>query len=230
MPDQQFVLYCNRSYHLQLQETIEDFSNIKLSPIEERPWSAINSWIDVGKYYRNSPCRNDYLAFYLDWFNQMSITAGLPNLFHSKADLWFDYPALLKPTPLSRHFDFLVVNSVPKSDQFRFDEKEMNALISRLISKGYSVVVTNPCSVKGAICTQDYNISITGIGNISGYCDYHIMVSTGPSWSTFNVWNKNKVRLRAILLNDIVLDYSEKCNHFASITALAGFLTSNNLL
>lgn len=229
-PKDDFVLYCPAEHHPQLADTVEHLPNVSLRPLEARTPEAIDCWIGAGAYWHNSPIRNDYLLFYIDWFNRISAQAKLPNPFKSKADFWFDYPALKKETPLSRPFDFLVVNAIPKSGQFVYDLNEMDALIGLLVQKGHSVVTTNPCKTPGVPCTLNHGINITGIGNISNFCTYHAMVSTGPSWPTFNVGNVVSVRLRVILLNYIKLDYSPTCHHFGYLQGATNFLVSQKLL
>lgn len=227
-PDDTFLLYCG--YHDQIIESVEHLPNVKLLPLAEKTPQAINSWIGAGEYWHRHPYRNDMLYFYTDWFSRMVAGTDLPNPFKYRTDLWFDYPALAKPTPLTKHYDFLVVNAEPKSGQVHFDASAMNIGINALLNRGYSVIVTNPCGIPGVPCTLDHGITITGIGNISNQCDYHLMVSTGPSWGTFNALNRGKVKLRMILLNNIILQYDETCFHFRSVLNALDFLAVHKLL
>lgn len=229
-PNDEFVLYCPPDHHHQIVESVEHLPNVRIESISKRTKQAIDCWIGRGAYWHHSPIRNDYLQFYIHWFDIMGKEAGLPNPFKSKQDFWFDYPALLKPTPLSRPFDFLVINAMPKSGQFHYDPNEMNSLVALLKEKGHSVVTTNPTGIPDVPNTMEHNITITGVGNISNFCTYHLMISTGPSWPTWNVHNVDKVRLRMILLNYIKLDYGPTCHHFGYVQGVANFLVAQKLL
>ena len=125
---------------------------------------------------------------------------GLGSPFRHVTDLLFDYPALLDPINGAGkcEWDFLVVNSRPCSGQFMaYDRVEyMTPLIGKLLAKGYSVVTTQKTekddewSKAGRYaCTVDHELSISAIGRLSLQCRHHVMVSTGPSWPTFNIWN-----------------------------------------
>lgn len=45
-------------------------------------------------------------------------------------------------------------------------------------------------------------MSVTAIGHVSQHADLIVMISTGPSWPTFNVWNRDSVRRRIILIDE----------------------------
>jgi hypothetical protein len=69
------------------------------------------------------------------------------------------------------------------------------------LSERHKVITTRP--VQPFIpCTQNTNVTITGIGGISRFCRAIVMVSTGPSWATFNIWNRKSVELRIIFLEE----------------------------
>jgi hypothetical protein len=228
--EDQFTLYCQLEHIGQLAETVEHLPNVFIRPMESKTTNAIDCWIGAGGYWHSSQIRNDYLGFYIDWFRRISALVGLSSPFTSKADFWFDYPALLKETQLSAPYDFLVVNAAPKSGQFNFNPSDMERLIETLVQKGHKVISTNPSSVKGVPCTFDHGISITGIGNIARQCTYHLMVSTGPSWTTFNVGTADKTKLRLILLDYVKLDYSPTCHHFGHVQTARNFLIEQKLL
>lgn len=142
-------------------------------------------------------------------------------------------------------FDFLAVNSQPCSGQLRcFDRIEyLDPLIQALCDAGKSVLVTRPTTVVGKIrmnpevlpsgqpsqygqlskpmCTHDIGLTISGIGAISRRCRHHIMVSTGPSWPTFNVCNEAARRsAETPLRHRIVLLEHEQLN-LPGITQMA---------
>ena len=169
-------------------------------------------------FWDTHPRRNDFSSFYIELFAILSRQMGLKSPFCEPADLWFDYPAIRDGRGCKKilgdagadQFDFLVVNSVPLSGQlraFRGDPDHLTPLIDELAAT-YRIIVTNPLNRPDAqmprstiLCTQDYGLSVTDIGTLSLHCRYLLMVSTGPSWTTFNVWNRQTIRLRVVLVD-----------------------------
>ena len=62
-----------------------------------------------------------------------------------------------------------------------------------------------------------YGLSVTDIGKISQNCHTILMVSTGPSWPTFNIFNQESVKLRIILLDSERVNLSPNTIHCDSI-------------
>jgi len=228
-PNDEFVLHCRDEHHKQLAETVEHLPNVKLLPNDPSKPRGINCWIGAGEHWHKHPNRNQMLPFWLEWFGIISKQAELPNPFKTITDLWWDFPSIDKPTPLSKPFDFLVVNAQPLSGQVNVNTSEMNALIGLLRDKGHSIVTTNP-SIPGVPNTFEQGISVSGIGNVSNFCTYHLMISTGPSWLTWNKSNVGKVKFRMILLDYIKLDYDATCHHFGYVQGAANFLVAQKLL
>jgi hypothetical protein len=228
-PKDEFIFYCRDEHQKQLAETLEHLPNACVSPLKFKTPQAINCWMGRGEYWHKHPNRNAMLPFWLEWYGVLSRDAGLPNPFKTVDDLWWDFPSIDKPTPCSQPYDFLVVNAAPLSGQFHYNHGEMNALVGLLRDKGHTVITTNP-SLPDVPCTLDHGISVSGIGNVSNFCAYHLMVSTGPSWLTWNTRNVNRVKLRMILLDHIKLDYGPNCHHFGYIQGAANFLVAQKLL
>jgi len=257
-PDEMFIFVCGWEHHSQLQETIEHLPNVALKPLTERrsvagmrsplpslPPEAINTWIDWNGDYGKSPFAQDYIRFYLWWFKKLSIEAGLPEVFTKRSDIMFDYPALLKKIRvpwrasglatetvalLRTEFDFLVVNSSPRSGQFTYKQEEMDELIN-LIAKKHSVIVTQKTDVPGVECTADYGSTVTSIGNLSIRCQNHICINTGPAWPTYNLWNFRRTKFRASLHDWVRLDFGElRVENFTSIKAVVDRLEEVKLL
>lgn len=185
-------------YLPQMIDVVADLPNIVLRDLRyiDRK-KAINSWKNVGRFWEQHPLKNDYGAFMVDWFDRLASEMGVENPIRKPADLLFDYPAI-KDTA-SEPFDFLIVNSEPMSGQWRsMDLGDLDQLAIEL-SQRHRVVTTRP--VRPFIpCTQRTNVSVTGIGGISRFCRYIVMVSTGPSWVTFNTWNRKTIDLRIVFL------------------------------
>lgn len=186
----------------QLHEVIEDLPQIKLVDIDVTGRKGVDGWKNVDGFWDSHSLKNNFCAFYLNWFGVLATRMGLVSPFSKPNDLLFDYPAIQKPV-LNRHWDFLVINSRPGSGQLRAYESlfSFDPLIARIAAKHKRVACTQPTKVPGVICTSEAGVSITGIGNLSLRCDNIFGVSTGPSWPTFNVWNKDTVKLRLIMVD-----------------------------
>lgn len=211
-PGDQFFHGVNPPHIPQMIEAIEDMPNVHLIDYRTRPPQSHHIWKNHEGFWEHHPLRDKYAEFHLKWFDHLAQRMGVENPFHTTEDLVFDYPALLKPTPLSHPFDVLFVNSAPCSGQFRpylsgpggSNNPEFFTPMMATLAERYSVISTWPSSVK-VPCTLDFGITCTGIGNLSLFCKYIIFVSTGPSWPTFNVWNWHTAKLRLAFLNQETL-------------------------
>lgn len=181
-----------------------------------------NAWKNAGGAWQSHPLRNSWAGYHVEWFQKLSKEMGLESPINSPRDLLFDYPAIAAAwrvghlkigaavpwcwsstnhSPLFTNFDILFINSQPGSGQFLdFDSPDCLApMIEALLEKGHRVICTNPTRSK-CPCTRDYDVSVTGIGNLSLTIPYHVMVSTGPAWPTFNVWNTLTTKLRLLMI------------------------------
>lgn len=216
-PGHRFIHGIKPCHIPQMREFVEDVPQIELIGFPDRDPRSLNIWKNTDGFWERHPLRNDYANFHLDWFRHLAFKLGLlASPFERPENLLFDHPALLRPTSLSKPFDVLFVNSAPCSGQFRaylngpggpgdFNPEYFDPLIAELASK-QRVVVTARTKVPNVPCTLDYNLTLTGIGNLSLYCPVVVMVSTGPSWATFNVWNTRTVQLRVAFLDTETLN------------------------
>jgi len=236
-PERKFYHGVNPAHFPQMQEVIEDLPQIQLIDCAQRPYNSLLIWKNWNGFWQHHPLRNDYAGFHLEWFKSLSSRMGVENPFRSKEDFAFDYPALLKPTPLSAPFDVLFINSPPCSGQFReflsgpggSNNPELFAdLINRLSSRN-KVITTARCSAS-RLCTLDHEITCTGIGNLSLYCPTIVAVSTGPSWPTFNVWNWRTAKNRIIFLNEEHLNMAPNTTEVGSIAQAESELKAIGLL
>lgn len=195
----------------QLNEIVEDVPNISLLDIEKVGPMGIGVWKNEGGYWERSPHRWDFVAFHLDWFQHLSRRMGLPSPIRTRDDLLFDYPALQREVLPGMEFDVLVVNSNPQSAQFLDYQREdsMDEMIWALISQGLRVITTKPVQVWPSTCvglvppcTLNYGLTCSQIGALSNRVPHHVMVSTGPSWGTFNVFNRDTTKTRLLFIGN----------------------------
>lgn len=206
-PDHRFTHQALPMHVWQLSEMIEDLDNIDLKPFERVEPFSIDAWKNARLFWKEHPQARHFAEFYIDFFANLARRMGLQSPIETPEDLLFDYPALLKPTPLDAPFDVLVVNSLPASNQFT-DQTSLDGMIAALAAR-HRVVVTRPVDVPGVCCTQSERLSVTGIGRLSMLCKTIVMVSTGSSWGTFNVWNRDSIDYRVILIDDETIGLSK---------------------
>ena len=227
-PDVTFEHAAHLCYLPQLIDVVADLPNIVLRDVRyiEKKW-AINSWKNAGRFWERHELRNDYGAFMVAFFDKLAAEIGVANPIKMPADLLFDYPAI-KDTA-AEPFDFLVVNSEPMSGQWRsMDIGDVDQLAVDL-SLRHKVVTTRP--VRPFIpCTQRTNVSVTGIGGISRFCKYVVMISTGPSWITFNVWNQKSVKLRIVFLEEERVELSPNTHTTNRVEVARELLREKGLL
>ncbi len=240
MPDQEFVHYAYWNLLDQLREVVEDIPNIKLAQLErDLPPDAANVWIGADNYWYAHPRQKDFVVFTLDWYAHLAKRLGVTNYMLEKKDLLFDYPAILKPisgpnlppTP----FDVLVISSAPASGQLRdYDHAMLINMAARMADKGLKVIVTTelPKHIKNVYSTVSPGqyLSITQIGQLSLHCHTILMVSTGPSWPTFNIWNQDTIKNRIILLTDQRVELSPNTRHCKSAREAEVMLKESGLL
>lgn len=236
-PTEKFVHAVHECHIPQLAEAIEDVPNVALIRIEDKCMASVDVWKNAGAtrtngqpvpnytpgFWEQHPFRQNYAWFYLAWFERLSSEMGLECPLKTYKDLWFDYPKIAQISPRVRTFmelncpdnplDFLVVNSRPCSGQCMAynDVEYLTPLIHELGSRYRRVACTQPMSREhpNVACTLHHHLTISEIGTLSLHADHLVMVSTGPSWPTFNVWNEKTVKLRLLLLKpDEKVDYA----------------------
>lgn len=215
-------------YLPQLIEVVADLPNIILRDLRHITRKrSINSWKNRDKFWEQHPRRNEYGPFMLDWFRELAGEMGVRMPFRDESELLFDYPAV-KDIACEK-FDVLLVNSEPLSGQWRTMDIEGVDRLAIELSEKLKVITTKP--VRPFIpCTQAMHLSVTGIGGISRFCRAVIMVSTGSSWVTFNVWNRKSVELRVIFIEEEQINIAPNTVNTNSVGIAREILRERNLL
>lgn len=234
-PGDRFVHYARQIYHDWLREVVEDLPNVALLAVADNaPWDfeipgAVNAWKGAGNHWQTHPNRNDYVEYFVEWYAAVAGRLGLESPIRTRDDFLFDYPALQTATPCSEDYDFLVVNHRPMSGQFQgFSAHEMDLLCDELASAGHKIITTQPSGLHR--CTGEYRMTATGIGNVSIRAKHIVMVSTGPSWPTFNLWNRDSVKLRVVLIDHERVNIAPNTEHAATLERAREILVRRNLL
>jgi hypothetical protein len=240
--DHRFLHFAHPQYLGQLEEIVWDQPRISLLPlfkshdpnwlIAQPPWEfrSVNAWKNAGGYWASHPDRLEYVTFMVLWFRRLAEHMELESPIKCAADLLFDYPALRSTTGSGeKNFDFLIINSPALSGQsMNYDLEEMDALILELAAK-YTVITTHKRAIP-VRCTADDGLTVTGIGRLSQHCRFIVMVSTGPSWMTFNIWNSYTVKSRIVIIDNEVLDLAPNTIHASSVSAVRETLMKQGVL
>lgn len=182
------------------EPVIADCPNIALfsAPAMKAPPDSVDAWKGAENEWYQHPKRLDYAAFYLEFFAKLAARLHLDNPITTARDLLFDYPAL-GPVPQipAPAYDVLVVNSAPLSGQWpQFSGTDVDTIVRDLCARGHRVVCT-AWSVWGA----HPPMTPTEVGRLSQSVRLIVMVSTGPSWPTFNIWTHETLEFRLVLLD-----------------------------
>ena len=190
-PGIEFTHHCNPQHHAQLEPLCEGLQ-ISLDNLSIPPGS-VNSWIGRENYFYNHPLQSDWVAFHLSWFDHLSDLLGVSNPMACREDFLFDYPELQR-TGFECH-DYLIINSPPHSGQLPdYTPEYWQNRVRNLLNDGYKVITTAPTGMCQS--TLEMGLNVTGIGQISNDCKHIEGVATGPMWTTFNIFNQNKVLSR----------------------------------
>ncbi len=242
-PADHFVHFAHRQYLTQIVDMVSDLENLKLRDLESvsdgsgdywtmKPDSSLGSidaWKNAHGFWEHHGDKNDWVRFSLHHFEVMAVQMGLKTPLVTPNDLLFDYPALRANPARQTPFDILVVNSVPMSGQLPgFSHGEMESLVINLAARHH--VVTTSHVTENIPCTASTGLTVTQIGNLSRFCKYIVMVSTGPSWPTFSVFNKDTVEYRLILLGTERINLTPNTEHVASVAEARNALVKRGLL
>lgn len=210
-PGETFLHGAHSAYLPQMVEVVADLPNITLQDLRYFDRNgAVYAWKNKGRFWQDHELKNEYGPFMLEWFRHLADEmGGFASPFSKESELLFDYPAIRDTA--GNGTEILIVNSEPMSGQCRsLDLGALDSVCIQLAERGHQIMTTRP--VKPWIpCTQSYRLSTTAIGGLSRSCKYILMVSTGVSWATFNVWNTKSVKRRIIILEDERINIAPNC-------------------
>ena len=190
-PDLEVVHHCNPAHVGQLLPLTEGVA-IQLADLYVPP-GAINAWIGHANFFYEHPLRNDWVNFHLAWFDRLSSVMEIANPMACREDFLFDYPALTYD--YGHDFDYLIINAPPQSGQLPdYTPDFFQNRVRKLLNEGHKVITTHPTGM----CenTLDLRMSVSDIGSLSNRAKHIEGVATGPMWTTFNIFNVNKVLSR----------------------------------
>jgi hypothetical protein len=238
-PDHTFIHHAANQYLAQLRDVVEGVPNLKLEEFTPMtPPDSIDSWRGAVQSWHQGwhvhPDRNDFVKYHLQWFAAMASRMKIENPIKEPKDMLFDYPNIpLSPVPASftGNFDVLVINSAPGSGQWlNYNEPALINIAGAMAAKGFKVICTTAVPIAGVLSTTTEHLSVTQIGQLSLHCPTILMVSTGPSWPTFNIWNLESVKNRIILLTEERIYLTPNTYHCSELSEAAKILQRIGLL
>ncbi len=227
-PDRDFIHYAQWQYLRELKPLTADVPNLELKEFGySMPVGAIDSWRGANRFWYEHPKRNDFVLFHLEWFALLAKRMGIENPVTKSSDMLFNYPAMMNPVVESNGslvpsaFDIMVINCPPNSGQFpAYNSDDMITLVAKLMNVPHRVIQVTPES----------GFSVTQIGVLSQSCHTIVMVSTGPSWVTWNVFNQASVKHRIVMLKDERI-YLDGCtDHAETIPDAQAYLAKYGLI
>ena len=126
--------------------------------------------------------------------------------------------------PLHPDYDWLVVNSLPLSEQFKSNIAELDEFCIKLSNK-FSVITTR--KISDIPCTTDYGMSMSDIATQSLNCKFHLMISTGPSWYVLNNINCKRSKGIFLLLDNEEVIFSDNMKVFRSVKEFEEFFINS---
>jgi hypothetical protein len=242
-PGDKFTHYAHTEYLPALVEMTEDLPNLTIGALDfvSQPgygkWDArpiadlrsVDLWKNRLGYWERHPLKWDYGPFMVAFFHEAAFWMGLESPIKTTRDLLFDYPTLKPAEPPCEPFDFLIINSAPQSNQMRsYSARECEDLIAKLARK-YRVITTARCAHR-VTCTEDAGLSVTQIGQLSQFCHSIVMVSTGPSWPTFSIWNRESVKQRIILIENETVNLAPNTIHTNKVSGALAILQARGYI
>jgi hypothetical protein len=187
-PEYYFTHYAREKYLNELQTQINGYEdNIQLKSYEHGvPSDAIHGWINTDNwfhgYYRSRAlqlegCPIAYDKMYIEWYSLLEQKYGLPNPIKTSEDFKLKFKGL-EDYDLEKEYNVLIINSIPQSGQYYYEEDLFKKLSYHLINQGYDIITTR--KIDNIECTLDYNYNLTQIAKISTKTPIIIAVHTGP--------------------------------------------------
>lgn len=174
-------------------------------PLSEKTDNSLNCWINRNWEYeswKNSiSSYSNFDTFYIDFYEKLFIDAGFQSPITTTQDFLFDHPVIDDFSEEVDEYDFLIINSVPFSGQWFYNEKLFDILIRRIKENGYSVITTKKTSISGVPCTMDLGYDLLQIGAQATKVNYVIGVHTSPWLFSLNKYSVNKVKCFICLQN-----------------------------
>jgi len=186
-PNITFDFYLIKKHWDQTLEYISDIPQIRCLQYDLCPQKHLRGW--VGQFGIPSlPCQLDNLR--LNSYKKLSHLMGIECPFRDVYDLLYDNPNINKHALNLPQFDVLLINSIPLSNQIKYNANDYENLAHSIINKQRTVITT--AKIPNIPCTLDLELTVMGIGSLSLNCNIIAGIGTGAMQCCLNAWTKNK--------------------------------------
>jgi hypothetical protein len=219
-----FNYYIYSGYFKEIENFIDN-KNIQLFPLEHShtvPADAYNLWIGYKDFFYKEISNFNYMfdLFYVYYYKQTCTLLNLDCVIKNNFDLLFDNKSLIN---LNKTYDYLIINSLPMSNQYNYKEEEFIDLCNFLVKNNKTFITTK--KLQDYECTLDYNMSLVDIGNLSNSCNNIIAVNTSPVIPTFTIQNITKINKRFILDNKkLTYSYNDRIYNLTNLSDIYNLL------
>ncbi len=130
------------------------------------------------------PSDGDYPLIYRDLFEKISNALSIPSPIETPRDNLFEIP---RPPSVRYEFDWLVLNAVPYSRQWAYNEADFDYLVSRLLAQGDRVVTTHRLRHFPHVpSTWELRLPLRMLAELACSCRRIIGVNTAPMHVVIN--------------------------------------------
>jgi hypothetical protein len=201
-------------------ERFVDKDTVTLHHLEDKPGDAVDLWmgdnIFNGEFVKASGSSGSLAYFELDTYYSAfyQIIVEKLGLKEENIDV-----SLYQPEPYLqeiynnldnkyKNLDILVINAVPKSNQYRFNKEYIDNMCISLHQK-YNIATTSP--VNDAIkCTMNDKLMLKDIGAISTHVKYILGIHSGPVTACFNSDTNKNIKKWILFANNGVKHVNPK--------------------
>ena len=186
------ILYCRYCRTAQYFHELRLLADACASRIDFREWpdlhrgprGAIDSWLGAGDFLFRHRSDGDYPLIYRDLFEKISKALGLQSPIETPRDNLFEIP---RPPSVRYEFDWLVLNAVPYSRQWAYNEADFDYLVSRLLAQGDRIVTTHRLRHFPHIpATWDIRLPLRMLADLACSCKRIIGINTAPMHVVIN--------------------------------------------
>lgn len=209
---------CNEEIHFytpdpylgEIRSHVVNDEKIHVHPLPA-PADSIPLWIATDNFhiFNSSINLNEFYPQFWEYISQKCLKIPSP-----AKSLLSDHPLISVYSYVYRPYDFLIVNSVPMSGQFDYNEAHFQRFIYHLRNCGYSIITTK--KVPEIPCTLDSGMNLLMIGGLSVKCKNIIGVNTAPMIHTLNQWNIDSSRWY-ILSNRETFTYNDRIKRYDNL-------------
>jgi len=221
------VLYCRTAqYFHELRLLAGAFA----SRIEFREWpdlqrgprGAIDAWLGADDFLFRHRSDGDYPLIYRDLFLKISEALGIRSPIETPLDNLFEIP---RPASIRCDFDWLVINAVPYSRQWAYNEADFDYLVARLLSQGDRILTTHRLRHFPHVpSTWDLRLPLRTLADLACSCKRIIGINTAPMHVAINTASFESLQDVYTMDNRHYFAYDERFHRCFSIYELVSLL------